>query len=318
MSQFLRVFLPTLGLANDRRTAIPWEVRDSNAILRTDKNQVLHMWKSDYEHLLNGGQDNTYFDNEHLEHVKEEIRNPDSSTFSETDCSVLNSLISREEVRALVYNAKVRKATEVDEIPAEVLRNGNCIDTLFRIISFCFEMGKVPNEWTKGIINPIFKSDDPGNPFNYRPIILLSIPCKIYTDILNRHQTQWLEANDVLFDGQNGFMKGRSCLDHIYTLYTIVINRKLESRDTFVCFVDAKKAFDTVNRDGLWFNLMRIGIKGKFLNAVQSLYVDMSCTVNVNNLHTDWFTVTQGVKQKMCEALTFLLDNIYIRFGSKL
>ena len=64
-----------------------------------------------------------------------------------------------------------------------------------------------------------------------------------------------------------------------------------------MCFVDAKKAFDTVNRDCLWFKLMRIGIKGKFLNAVQSLYVDMSCTVNVNNFHTDWFTVTQGVKQ---------------------
>ena len=60
------------------------------------------MWKSDSEHLFNGGQDNTYFDNEHLEHVKEEICNPDSPTFSETDCSVINSPISREEVRASV------------------------------------------------------------------------------------------------------------------------------------------------------------------------------------------------------------------------
>ena len=55
-----------LGLANDRRTAIPWEVRDSNGILRTE---VLHMWKSDYEHLFNGGliclkrQDLEYFIN---------------------------------------------------------------------------------------------------------------------------------------------------------------------------------------------------------------------------------------------------------------
>ena len=157
-------------------------------------------------------------------------------------------------------------------------------------------MGKVPNEWTKGIINPIFKSDDPSNPFYYRHITLLSIPCKIYTDILNRRLTQWLEANDVLFVGQNGFRKGGSCLDHIYTLYTIINSRQLKCKGTFV-LCRRKKAFDTVNKDCLWFKLMRIGIKGKFLNAVQSLYVDMSCTVNVNNHHTVWFTVSQGVKQ---------------------
>ena len=42
---------------------------------------------------------------------------------------------------------------------------------------------------------------------------------------------------------------------------------------------------------------MSIGIKGKFLNAVQSLYENLSCSVRVNNLGTDWFSVTQGVKQ---------------------
>ena len=64
--------------------------------------------------------------------------------------------------------------------------------------------------------------------------------------------------------------KGRSCLEHIYTLYTVLNNRKLDNKDTFVCLVDAKKAFDTVNRDCLWYKLMSIGINGKFLNEVQS------------------------------------------------
>ena len=64
-----------------------------------------------------------------------------------------------------------------------------------------------------------------------------------------------------------------------------------------MCFVDANKAFDTVNRNCLWYKLMSIGIKGKFLNAVQSLYENLSCSVRVNNLGTDWFSVTQGVKQ---------------------
>ena len=71
------------------------------------------------------------------------------------------------------------------------------------------------NDWTKGIINPIFKGGELSDPLNYRPITLLSVPCKIYTDILNRRLTQWLENNNILYDGQNGFRKARSCLDHI-------------------------------------------------------------------------------------------------------
>ena len=63
-----------------------------------------------------------------------------------------------------------------------------------------------------------------------------------------------------------------------------------------MCSVDAKKAFDTVNRDCLWYIPMSIGINGKFLNAVQSLYDNLSCTVKVNNYETDWFSVTPGVK----------------------
>ena len=39
----------------------------------------------------------------------------------------------------------------------------------------------------------------------------------------------------------NGLRKGRSCLGHIYTLQTIISNKKSENKDTPVCFVDAKK-----------------------------------------------------------------------------
>ena len=168
-------------------------------------------------------------------------RDPGSAHFPSLDCSLLNAPNSRDEVRMSVYKARARKAPGPDEIPSEVLRNDSSVDILFRIIRYCFDDGGVPNEWTKGIINPIFKGGDSSNPINYKPITLLSVPCKIYTDILNRRLTQWLEDKNVLYDGQNGFRKGRSCLDHICTLYTIINNRKLEKKDTFVCFVDAKK-----------------------------------------------------------------------------
>ena len=50
--------------------------------------------------------------------------------------------------------------------------------------------------------------------------------------------------------------------------------------------------------------------KGKFLSAVQPLYNNLPCTVRVNNFETDWFSVTQGVKQDCVISPT--LFSIYV------
>ena len=198
-----------------------------------------------------------------------------------------------------VYLAKLRKAAGFDGISSEVLRNDICIELLYKIINYCFKHGEVPSEWTRGIINPAPKSEakDVRNPLSYRGISLLSVSYKIYADILNQRLTKWLETNKVLVDEQNGFRKNRSCSEHIYALYTIINNRKLSRQSTFVSFIDFHKAFDKVNRDLLWFKLMSVGISGKILDAIQSLYENVQCTVKVNDLCSPWFPVTNGVKQ---------------------
>ena len=42
---------------------------------------------------------------------------------------------------------------------------------------------------------------------------------------------------------------------------------------------------------------MSVGISGKILDAIQSLYENVQCTVKVNDLFSPWFPVTNGVKQ---------------------
>ena len=179
----------------------------------------------------------------------------------------------------------LNRAPAFDAIAAEVLQNSVCIDLLYRIINFCFENGSVPSEWNKGVIRPIPKSDanDPRDPLCYHGICLISIPCKVYADILNVRFSQWIDENNIVVDEQNGFRRDRSCLEHIYTLYTVINKRKQQKQSTFVCFVDAKKVFDTVHRDYLWYmyKLMSLGIKGKILKAVQSLYTEVQCVVKV-------------------------------------
>ncbi len=98
---------------------------------------------------------------------------------------------------------------------------------------------------------------------SYRGISLMSTVVNIFNGILNNRITQFLNTNNTLCEEQNGFRKLRSCIDNIYALTTVIRNRRLKNQPTFLCFVDFAKAFDSVNRDCLWFKLLNIGISGK-------------------------------------------------------
>ena len=56
----------------------------------------------------------------------------------------------------------------------------------------------------------------------------------------------------------------------------------IENQDTFACFIDFRKAFDSINRYSLWKKLYsKYGINGNFLMALKSMYENVSFTVKV-------------------------------------
>ena len=207
--------------------------------------------------------------------------------------------ITMQEVRQGLKRMKKGKAVGFDEIPSEVLYSEHCIAFLRKLFSKCFETGKVPSSWGKGIINPIQKTscDDSRDPSNYRGITITSSVYKLYCNILNERLSQWVENNNKLTDSQNGFRKTRSTIDQLSTLTNIIETRKLQKKQTFVCFVDFRKAYDTINRNILWQKLNKIGINGKFFNSLKSSYEHVNCSVRINGHYTDWFDVSSGLKQ---------------------
>ena len=106
-----------------------------------------------------------------------------------------------------------------------------------------------------------------------------------------------MESNKVLVEEQNGFRQDRSCLDHLHALFNTISYQKSQKKSAFICYVDAKKAFDNVNRSCLWYKLQKLGIKGKIFSAIKSLYRNVECTVRINGDLTKWFTVSNGLKQ---------------------
>ncbi len=114
----------------------------------------------------------------------------------------------------------------------------------------------VPSNWLRGIVTPIPKGSDkdPSAPLNYCGISLSSSVQKVYSSIINARLTNYLEATDILVDEQNGFRKGRACIDHVYALSATIRNRLETGKNIFATFVDIKKAFYWVDRDLLFIS----------------------------------------------------------------
>ena len=291
-----------------------------NIPLRVDKNgqtvinptEVLGIWKSDFEQLYNPPPcpvDPDFLNN--INHEKEILeRNYNNKT--EISDDLLNSPISFIEVKRSIILSKIGKAPGIDCIPNEVLKNPRITNLFFKLYTFCFENHIVPSLWLKSIVKPIPKSSDksPYVPMNYRGISLISCVGKIYSSILNCRVSAFLEENNILVEEQNGFRKSRSCEDHIYVLSSLIECKKAQNQNVFAAFIDMSKAFDCINRNLLYFKLLKNNIGGKILYAIQELYKDTMSCVEINGMKTDWFATMQGVRQG--DNLSPTLFSIYI------
>ncbi len=156
------------------------------------------------------------------------------------------------------------KAVGIDNLPYEVLKNTESSLLLIELFHKVFQTHIIPSLWRKSIIKPIHKVSTTYQciPLQYRCIALLSTVYKIYTCNLNNRIVSHMEENGLYAEEPNGFKQDRSCSEHLFVLTTVIRNRKLQGKSTFVAFLDAEKAFDRVDWELLLFTLLNLGIKG--------------------------------------------------------
>lgn len=176
----------------------------------------------------------------------------------------------------------------------------------------CFDSGKIPKEWRKAIICPIYKGkgSEPRLPSSYRGISLLSCIYKLYSSVLNTRLRDYLEYKGTLAEEQNGFRKKRSCEEHIYILNSIIRNSLDNKKSIYAAFIDFKTAFDVVDRHMLLYKIIDAGVDGKLYFAIKEIYKLTEASVRINGEFTNWFTVNNGVRQG--DTLSTTLFLIYI------
>ena len=101
---------------------------------------------------------------------------------------------------------------------------------------------------------------------------------------------KWANDNNVQHDNQFGFVKGKSTVDCIFVLTSIIDKIvKHEKREVSCSFVDLKKCFDYVYRNGIWFKLIEQGVSSKIVKTLQSMYSTVKSCDRVNGTLSEFF-----------------------------
>jgi len=243
----------------------------------------------------------------HNEEIDEELNN------YEIENDTLDRTFSCEEVAGAIRCLKTGKSTGIDNLTAEMFIECKDLFTplLCKLFNYMISKCVYPDSWTKGIIVPVPKKGDRNDVNNYRGITLTSIFSKIFSILLDTRLRNWAETNEVLCKYQFGFRKKKSTTDCVFVLTSIIDNvLNFKKKKLYCAFIDFKKAFDVVYRNGIWIKLLKYGVSSKIVKMLQKIYENVKLCLRVGGSLSDFFNSYSGVKQG--EPLSPLLFLFFI------
>lgn len=127
--------------------------------------------------------------------------------------------------------------------------------------------------------------------------------------MLHTRLSTYVESLDLLPESQCGFRAGRGTADMIFAVRQLQEKCMEQHTDLYLTFFDLTKAFDTVDRSGLWHVLSKIGCPSRFIAVIRSFHDGMTARIIESGVMSDSFEVTSGTKQGC--VLAPLLFSIY-------
>ena len=201
--------------------------------------------------------------------------------------------ITEREIRQADKKLKNKKSPFVVKIRNEMIKAS--LEPLMPIFfNLILQSEKMPDVWCQGLITPIYKSGDKSDPKNYRGICVSSCLGKLFCPILNRRLCLYFEENKILHNSQIGFLPENRTADHVFTLRTLIDKYvHYHKEKVYACFVDFRKAFDSVWHEGLFYKLLKTNIGGNLYNLMKSLYCNSTCSIKIGENKTQPFSYSE-------------------------
>ena len=214
------------------------------------------------------------------------------------DATQLNADVTAAEVERALRRAKRGKAAGHDGLSADLLKDA--APALLEEYVHLFNLmlaGDIHDALSMGLITAVHKGGDICDMTNYRSITVTPPLKKVFDSVLECRLTAWTEGHGLRAVTQAGFRPDQRTGDQHYVLHTLQDKYCRAGGQLHCCFVDFRKAFDTVPRDVLWAVLSSIGVGGRFLACLQAMYSKDCAAVKTGEGLSEPFRCHQGVQQ---------------------
>ncbi|KAK3506055.1 hypothetical protein QTP70_021852 [Hemibagrus guttatus] len=252
--------------------------KDRDGRVLTSEESVQRRWKEYFEELMNE------------ENEREKRVEGVNSVEQKVD------KIRKDEVRKALKRMKSGKAVGPDDIPVEVWKclGEAAVEFLASLFNRVLESERMPEEWRRSVLVPIFKNKgDVQSCSNYRGIKLMSHTMKLWERVVEARLRKVVE----ICEQQYGFMPRKSTTDAIFALRILMEKYRDGQRELHCVFVDLEKAYDRVPREELWYCMRKSGVAEKYVRVVQDMY-ERSRTVGRCAVgQTEEFNVEVGLHQ---------------------
>ena len=171
-------------------------------------------------------------------------------------------LITRDELRAIVYSMPNRDTCIEGDIPVSVLKR--CFDVigrvLLQIVKCSIVSETVPESWKRAVVIPLYKKGDPKDASNFRPITNIPVICKIAEKAVHRQVSSFLSRNDLCGAEQHGFTENRSTSTALLTVTDHILRGMDSSEVTLLALIDLSKGFDVIDHSTLLTKIEQLQI----------------------------------------------------------
>merc|ERR1712121_605289 len=292
----------------DREEAFIYEKEEEKQEIMECKTEFLEKWiKNVYQRLEKA--DFSFWSKEggEKEKMMELMKNSNSGIMEDPT-------ITEEEFVNTINNMKNKKATGVDNIPAELMKELIKDNIVKEYLLKCFNnalVEEVHEDWLVSRTTMIPKKSKP-KILEHRPIAVTVNSNKIICTILRQKIEGFLSEKGIKYDNQMGFTVGGRVEHCMFTLGYIA-NITFEKRgDTgsplYFAFIDFKKAYDSIDRKKLIEVLISYKINPKIIDLIVQMYRNDHTIVKLGNME-EKIEVTGGIRQG-CSISTLLFKLI--------
>ena len=256
-------------------------IKDGTDRLLVKEDEIKNRWREYFDQLFNGGGESS------------SIELDDS--FDDANRRFVRR-IQEFEVKEALKRMKGGKAMGPDGIPIEVWRclGDIAIVWLTKLFNLIFWANKMPEEWRRSILVPIFKNKgDIQSCTNYRGIKLMSHTMKLWERVIEHR----LRRMTSVTKNQFGFMPGRSTMEAIFLVRQLMERYREQKKDLHMVFIDLEKAYDKIPRNVMWWALEKHKVPTKYITLIKDMYDNVVTSVRTSDGDTNDFPIRIGLHQ---------------------